>query len=316
MFGKESYDLTTDIASPEAELDLDALLKSLLQLRHFTPADGAAQMKERDLELLCVRTREIFMEQPMLLEVDAPMRIAGDVHGQYFDLLRLFHRCGYPEDQNYLFLGDYVDRGKNSIECVALLFAYKVKFPENFFLLRGNHEASAINKIYGFHDECKRRYSLKLWKTFADVFNCMPVCAILADRIMCMHGGLSPQLRHFDQIRELVRPGEVPDGGLLCDLLWSDPSEEVKGWGDNERGVSFSFGSDVLRSFLNQQDLDLVVRAHQVCENGYEFFGGRQLVTVFSAPNYCREFDNVGAVLGLSEDLKCSFMLLKPEHRR
>merc|ERR1712232_1292796 len=163
------------------------------------------------------------------------MRVAGDVHGQYFDLLRILEYGGQPEDVNYLFLGDYVDRGKNSIECVALLFCYKVKYPENFFLLRGNHECATINKLYGFFDECKRRYSVKLWRTFGDTFNQMPVCALMADRIICMHGGLSPQIMNdngLDLIRQIQRPREVEDTGLMCDLLWSDPAAGVgaEGW--------------------------------------------------------------------------------------
>lgn len=128
----------------------------------------------------------------MLLELEAPIKICGDVHGQYSDLLRLFEYGGYPPDANYLFLGDYVDRGKHSIETICLLMAYKIKFEENFFMLRGNHECSSINRLYGFYDECKRRYSIKLWKTFIDVFNCFPVAAIIDEKILCMHGGLSP----------------------------------------------------------------------------------------------------------------------------
>lgn len=137
----------------------------------------------------------------------------GDVHGQFYDLLRLFDYGGEPPKGNYLFLGDYVDRGKNSIETIGLLLAYKIKYPENFFLLRGNHESENINKIYGFFDECKRRYSVKLWKLFTDCFNCLPVAALIDDKIFCMHGGLSPDLQSFDQIRKIVRPTEIPDQG-------------------------------------------------------------------------------------------------------
>jgi len=122
---------------------------------------------------------------------------SGDIHGQYYDLLELFQIGGFPPDSNYLFLGDYVDRGKYSIETICLLLAYKIKYPENFFLLRGNHECSTINKLYGFYDECKRRYSVKLWKLFGDVFNTLPVIAIIDDKIICMHGGLSPDLQTF-----------------------------------------------------------------------------------------------------------------------
>ncbi|KAL2486454.1 Serine/threonine-protein phosphatase PP1 isozyme 2 [Abeliophyllum distichum] len=211
----------------------------------------------------------------------------SDIHGQYGDLLRLFEYGGFPPEANYLFLGDYVDRGKYSLETICLLLAYKIKYPENFFLLRGNHECASINRIYGFYDECKRRFNVRLWKVFTDCFNCLPVAALIDDKILCMHGGLSPDLLNLDQIRNLPRPNDVPDSGLLCDLLWSDPSREVKGWGMNDRGVSYTFGPDKVAEFLMQHDMDLVCRAHQVVEDGYEFFADRQLVTIFSAPNYC-----------------------------
>eukprot|EP00933_Yihiella_yeosuensis_P031596 TRINITY_DN25175_c1_g1_i1.p1 TRINITY_DN25175_c1_g1~~TRINITY_DN25175_c1_g1_i1.p1 ORF type:complete len:308 (-),score=38.82 TRINITY_DN25175_c1_g1_i1:43-966(-) len=297
-----------------ARLNLDGMLDLLMQKSSTKPQEGmAVPIPESELELLCYKVRETFSEQPMMLELDAPMKIAGDIHGQYFDLLRLLHYGGDPCETNYLFLGDYVDRGKNSIECIVLLLVIKAKFSENFFLLRGNHECSSINRIYGFFDECKRRYnSVKLWKLFGDVFNFMPVCALIDDRILCMHGGISPELTHLDLIRDLPRPAEVPDSGLLCDLMWSDPSPDVTSWGENDRGVSFTFGAEIVRSFLKKHDLDLIARAHQVVEDGYEFFAGRQLVTVFSAPNYCREFDNCGSLMNIDENLLCSFHVLKP----
>ena len=248
----------------------------------------------------------------MLLELEAPIKICGDVHGQYYDLLRLFEYGGYPPESNYLFLGDYVDRGKQSLETICLLLAYKIKFPENFFLTRGNHECASINRIYGFYDECKKRYSIKLWKIFTDCFNCLPVAALLDDKILCMHGGLSTELEKVEQIKLLVRPSDVPEEGLLCDLLWSDPEENPNGFGPNDRGVSVTFNSMFIENFLKNNDLDLICRAHQVVEDGYEFFGNRQLVTVFSAPNYCGEFDNSGAMMTVDENLVCSFQILKP----
>lgn len=199
------------------------------------------------------------------------LRITGDIHGQYGDLLRLFEYGGFPPEANYLFLGDYVDRGKQSLETICLLLAYKIKYPENFFLLRGNHECASINRIYGFYDECKRRFNVRLWKVFTDCFNCLPVAALIDDKILCMHGGLSPDLTNLDQIRTLPRPTDIPDSGLLCDLLWSDPSREVKGWGMNDRGVSYTFGQDKVGEFLMQQDMDLVCRAHQVVPSFFLF---------------------------------------------
>lgn len=251
-----------------------------------------------------------------MLELEAPLKICGDVHGQYHDLLRLFEYGGFPPESNYLFLGDYVDRGKQSLETITLLFAYKVKFPENFFLLRGNHECASITRIYGFYDECKRRYNIKLWKQFCDVFNCMPVCAIIDEKIICMHGGLSPEITSFDQVKRIVRPTDVPDTGLICDLLWADPDKDISGWAENDRGVSFIFGPDVVTTFLHKHDMDLVCRAHQVVEDGYEFFAKRQLITLFSAPNYCCEFDNAGAMMSIDDTLMCSFKVLKPVKKK
>lgn len=210
------------------------------------------------------------------------------------------------------------------------MLAYKIQYPENFFILRGNHECASINRIYGFYDECKRRYNIKLWKTFTDCFNCLPIAAIIDEKIFTMHGGLSPDLNSMEQIRRVMRPTDVssrsiqiredqqdlctnyskiPDCGLLCDLLWSDPDKDITGWSENDRGVSFTFGPDVVSRFLQKHDMDLICRAHQVVEDGYEFFSKRQLVTLFSAPNYCGEFDNAGAMMSVDESLLCSFQV-------
>eukprot|EP01002_Notosolenus_urceolatus_P002890 NODE_1758_length_1310_cov_21.540048_g1462_i0.p1 GENE.NODE_1758_length_1310_cov_21.540048_g1462_i0~~NODE_1758_length_1310_cov_21.540048_g1462_i0.p1 ORF type:complete len:331 (+),score=58.48 NODE_1758_length_1310_cov_21.540048_g1462_i0:159-1151(+) len=291
--------------------DVDVIIDKLLSCRNQR-VPRMVRLTEEEVVWLVLKTRDIFMSQPVLLEVGAPIKICGDVHGQYLDLLRLFELAGFPPHVNYLLLGDYVDRGPQSIETVALLLAYKIKYPQNFFLLRGNHEAASINRIYGFFDECKRRYNAKLWKMFSDTFNCMPVAAIVDDRIFCCHGGLSPDLHSIEQVRMITRPTDVPDNGLLCDLLWSDPAENTSGWADNDRGVSYTFGADIVSAFLNKNEYDLLCRAHQVVEDGFSFFGGRQLVTIFSAPNYCGEFDNAAAVMNVEENLVCSFQILQP----
>lgn len=194
------------------QIDVDSMIQRLLEARGNRPGKSI-KLDEEEIKGLCHRSREIFLSQSILLELEAPIKICGDIHGQYYDLLRLFEYGGFPPTANYLFLGDYVDRGKQSLETICLLLAYKIKYPENFFLLRGNHECASINRIYGFYDECKRRYSIKLWKTFTDCFNCLPVAAIIDDKIFCMHGGLSPELSSFDQIRQISRPTDVPDTG-------------------------------------------------------------------------------------------------------
>lgn len=299
----------------DVEVDVDSVIKQLLEVRGAR-AGKQVNLAEADIRALCIKSRDIFISQPILLEVEAPIKIVGDIHGQYYDLLRLFEYGGFPPEANYLFLGDYVDRGKQSLETICLLLAYKIKYPENFFILRGNHECASINRIYGFYDECKRRYSIKLWKTFTDCFNCLPVAAIIDEKIFCTHGGLSPEMKSLDQVRQIERPCDVPEEGLLCDLLWSDPDKDIVGWGQNDRGVSFTFGPDVVAKFLRKHDLDLICRAHQVVEDGYEFFAKRMLVTLFSAPNYCGEFDNAGSMMSVDESLMCSFQILKPAEKK
>ncbi|KAK9902662.1 hypothetical protein WJX75_001826 [Coccomyxa subellipsoidea] len=237
---------------------LDDVIDRLLEVRAGRPGKQV-QLTEQEIRHLCLTAKEIFMSQPNLLELEAPIKICGDIHGQYSDLLRLFEYGGFPPEANYLFLGDYVDRGKQSLETICLLLAYK---------------------------------------------------------ILCMHGGLSPELKSLEQVKRIPRPTDVPDTGLLCDLLWADPDKEIQGWGENDRGVSYTFGPDSVLDFLAKHDLDLICRAHQVVEDGYEFFAKRQLVTIFSAPNYCGEFDNAGAMMSVDETLMCSFQILKPAEKK
>ncbi|XP_030372749.1 serine/threonine-protein phosphatase PP-Y [Scaptodrosophila lebanonensis] len=287
--------------------DIDGLIETLITL------NGAyCTLDEQILRSLCLKAREVMIRQPMLLELEAPLKVCGDIHGQFSDLLRIFESCGWPPKSNYLFLGDYVDRGQQSLETICLLLAFKIRYPENFFLLRGNHECASVNRIYGFYDEVKRRYNVKLWRCFTDCFNFFPVAAVVADRIFCCHGGLSPNLHTMDQIKCLERPTDVPDQGLMCDLLWADLNHNGIGWGRNVRGVSFTFDEALVRSFLKRHKFDLMIRAHEVVEDGYEFFASRHLITLFSAPNYCGQMNNAAAVMNISYDLTCSFTILQP----
>lgn len=276
-----------------------------------------------EIKYILQKSRSIFLDQPTLLKLCPPVKIVGDIHGQFHDLIRIFKSCGFPPNTNYLFLGDYVDRGHKSLETILLLLCYKIKYPENFFMLRGNHESANITKIYGFYDECKRRLpqiagTHKLWKMFVDVFNTLPIAATINNKIFCIHGGLSPELQDLKQIETIKRPTDIPDTGLLADLLWSDPDSRVKTfsiskWPKNDRGVSYCFGKKHVDYFCSQFKMELIVRGHMVVEDGYEFFDKRKLVTVFLAPNYCGEFNNYGAVMGVDKTLCCSFELIKPQ---
>ncbi|KAI8992029.1 Metallo-dependent phosphatase-like protein [Mycotypha africana] len=274
-------------------------------------------LSQSEVIILCQYCFDLFLSQPALLELEAGVKIVGDIHGQYYDLMRLFQMSGFPPSANYLFLGDYVDRGMYSLETILLLLCFKLKYPNNFFLLRGNHESADVTRVYGFYDECKRRFNggVKIWRHFVDVFNSMPIAAVVGGRIFCVHGGLSPYLNSMQQINSIQRPIDIPEEGLLNDLLWSDPSDAFSDWSENDRGVSVCFGARNVDQFLNRFDLDLICRAHMVVEDGYEFFNNRKLVTIFSAPNYCGDFDNYGAVMTIAPDLLCSFELLPPEDK-
>ncbi|CAB62794.1 Serine/threonine-protein phosphatase [Caenorhabditis elegans] len=270
--------------------------------------------EERVLKLLDLALG-VFKAQKPMVEVNAPIKVCGDIHGQFPDLLRLFHRGGWPPTANYLFLGDYVDRGRFSIETIVLLLAYKVKFPCNFFLLRGNHECEFVNKTYGFYEECQKRYqSVRMYAAFQDVFNWLPLTGLIATKILCMHGGLSPLMTKeftLDTLRKIERPTEGKEG-LVADLLWADPISGLSGFMNNQRGAGCGFGRDSVLNLCSEFQLDLVCRAHQVVQDGYEFFAGRKLVTIFSAPHYCGQFDNCAAFMSCDEKLQCSFEILRP----
>ena len=293
------------------QIDVDSILERLLSVRGNKPGK-TVDLKEEEIKYLIDKSMIIFKEQKMLIELEAPLRVCGDIHGQYYDLLRIFEHCGYPGEFNYLFLGDYVDRGKQSLETICLLLAYKIKYPLKVHLLRGNHESSVTNRIYGFYDECKRRYNVRLWRNFTELFNYLPVAALIDEKILCMHGGLSPDLRNLSSISDISRPTEIPDSGLLCDLLWSDPDKEVLDFDENDRGGSVVFGEKIVQEFNRKNDLDLIIRAHQVVDDGYEFFAQRQLITIFSAPNYCGEFDNSAGIMIIDDALTCSLKVLRP----
>lgn len=290
----------------------DKILRQLFAARG-QPRDTHVQLKVQDILWLCQEAIEVLKVDPILLELEAPIAVCGDLHGQFFDLLEFINSSGKPPETKYLFLGDYVDRGRHSIETFTILLAMKVRYPDSVYLLRGNHETEDISRLYGFFAECASRYNQALWERFNEVFLYLPLAAVISKRIFCVHGGLSPKLENLDQIRAIKRPLVIPEHGMLADLLWADPSNEHQGFVESERGTSYTFGSDAARAFLDANDFDLVCRAHQVVCYGFDFpFEGREVLTVFSAPDYCDEFGNTGAILKVDENLKCTFDFVAP----
>lgn len=309
-------------------------------------------LREGEVKALCLRAREILVDESNVQRVDAPVtvgttrlkvlwwkwwntylpiipsmgccpliaffvlsfllsfyQICGDIHGQFYDLVELFKVGGECPDKNYLFLGDFVDRGYYSVETFLLLLALKVRYPDRITLIRGNHESRQITQVYGFYDECLRKYgSVNVWRYCTEIFDYLSLSAIIEDKIFTVHGGLSPSINTLDQIRVIDRKQEVPHDGAMCDLMWSDP-EEIDGWGLSPRGAGYLFGGDIVAMFNERNDLDLIARAHQLVMEGHRSMFNDALVTVWSAPNYCYRCGNVAAILELDENLERSFKI-------
>jgi serine/threonine-protein phosphatase 4 catalytic subunit len=225
--------------------------------------------------------------------------------------MELFKVGGDCPDTNYLFLGDFVDRGFYSVETFLLLLALKVRYPDRITLIRGNHESRQITQVYGFYDECLRKYgSVNVWRYCTEIFDYLSLSALIEDRILCVHGGLSPSINTLDQIRVIDRKQEVPHDGAMCDLLWSDP-EDIEGWGLSPRGAGYLFGGNVVKQFNHTNNIDLIARAHQLVMEGYKYHFDKMLVTVWSAPNYCYRCGNVAAILELDEHRNSNFKIFE-----
>ncbi len=275
-------------------LDIDALIENLKLFE---------LPKESEVSLLCAKAKEILIEEANVQKIDSPVTICGDVHGQFEDVLELFKVGGDCPDVNYLFLGDYVDRGYRSVETFLYLLALKVKYPDRITLIRGNHESRVITQSYGFYDECVKKYgSLNVWRNCTDVFDYLTLSALIDGKILCMHGGLSPKIKYIDDIRKIDRKQDVPHTGPMCDLMWSDP-DDVKSWTYSPRGAGWLFGQEIVETFLADNSIDLIVRAHQLIAEGYRSMFNDKLVTVWSAPNYCYKCGNVAAIMELDEHL-------------
>ncbi|KRX01807.1 Insulin-like growth factor binding protein, N-terminal [Pseudocohnilembus persalinus] len=263
-------------------------------------------LEEQMVKLICIKVKEIFIQEPNVKNVRTPVTCIGDIHGQFIDLQEIFQVGGHVPLTNYLFLGDYVDRGPQSVEVITLLFLLKIKYPERVTILRGNHETRGITQNYGFYVECQKKYGNTLvWEFYTDVFDYIPIGAIIDQKVFCVHGGLSPSIETIDQIAQLDRFQEIPHEGAFTDLMWSDPKQEpdddLKGFTLSSRGAGYYFGGDVLKKFLQLNKMEHLVRAHQLCQEGYQILFDNQMSTVWSAPNYMYRFKNLASILEIDE---------------
>ena len=237
--------------------------------------------------------KKFFATQPSLIDIPLgetdQVTVCGDTHGQYYDVLHLFEINGLPSPTNpYLFNGDYVDRGSFSTEVAITFLAFKLLYPNHFFMSRGNHETISMNRMYGFEGEVRHKYDSKCMDAFTEVFNLLPLAHVVNQKVFVVHGGLYSQENvKLDDIRKISRNSQPPDSGLMSDMLWSDP-QPVMGRGPSKRGVGLSFGPDITAAFLANNGLDLLVRSHEVKPEGYVVEHDGKCITVFSAPNYCK----------------------------
>ncbi|KAF9007076.1 Metallo-dependent phosphatase-like protein [Cyathus striatus] len=266
-------------------------------------------LPEADMKVLCERVKSILLEESNIQPVSSPVTICGDIHGQFWDLIELLRKGGDVPDTSYIFMGDFVDRGHYSLETVSLLFALKARYPDKVTLLRGNHESRQITQVYGFFDECQQKYgSATVWKACCNVFDYLNLAAIIDGEVLCVHGGLSPDIRTLDQIRVLSRAQEIPHEGAFCDLMWSDP-DDIDNWAVSPRGAGWLFGGAVTQEFNHLNRLTLIARAHQLVQEGYKYMFDSQLVTVWSAPNYCYRCGNLASIMTVHDDGSQSFMV-------
>ncbi|CED85279.1 metallo-dependent phosphatase [Phaffia rhodozyma] len=280
----------------------DPLISHLLKCKH---------LPEHTIKQLCLRVRSILLEESNVQPVSSPVTVCGDIHGQFWDVIELLRQGGMVGDdeggRGYVFMGDFVDRGLYSLETLSLLLALKARYPNKVTLLRGNHESRQITQVYGFYDECQQKYgNASVWKACCQVFDHLPLGAVIDGQILCVHGGLSPDIRTIDQIRTIARAQEIPHEGAFCDVMWSDP-DDVDTWAVSPRGAGWLFGAKVTHEFNHLNGLSLIARAHQLVQEGYKHMFDNQLVTVWSAPNYCYRCGNLASIMEVGDAGSTSF---------
>ena len=282
--------------------DLDKVLFDLTEMK---------LPKESVISDLCDSVIAILNKEMNVLAVNSPVTICGDIHGQFEDLLELFRIGGDCPEVNYLFLGDYVDRGYRSVETFLYLIGLKVKYPERIILIRGNHETRSVTQVYGFYDECNRKFgSLNVWHKCINVFDNMPIAAIIDSKILCVHGGISPNIPTIQDIEVFNRFIEVPNTGLMCDLMWSDP-DDIDNYQVSPRGAGYLYGKKAVEKFLFKNNLTSIVRAHQLVMEGYKNHFDQKVITIWSAPNYCYRCGNIAAILEYDENLNKTFKVFE-----
>jgi len=286
---------------------------------YLEKAQKGELLEELAIKVICLKLKEILTEEDNIKILSSPITVVGDIHGQFYDLLEIFKVGGNVPDINYLFLGDYVDRGPHSIETIVLLALLKLKYPKRITLIRGNHETRVVTQTYGFYTECQTKYGdIMVWQHITDMFDYLPIGALIDNEILCVHGGLSPHIETIDELSTLKRFQEIPHEGPLADIMWSDPDPDNMGFTISARGAGYMFGEDVFDRFMRLNKVTHFLRAHQLCMEGYQLLFNDRFMTVWSAPNYLYRFGNMASILEIDENKKFFFNLFAdaPESKK
>lgn len=301
--------LTTAKLTDEQLFDAEGRPHPQVLADHFV---SEGRLTEAQTMQILNRATAMLKEEPNLIRMKAPVVIVGDIHGQFYDLLKMFEVAGsMPPNSRFLFLGDYVDRGYFSVECFLYLLALKIHHPDHVIMLRGNHECRHLTRHFTFRLECVYKYSESLYDSCMAAFDALPIAAVVSDQLFCVHGGISPDLHTLEDVNSFHRFSDPPKSGLFCDLLWSDPDPNYGSESlltpvfppNTVRGCSYRFTYKAVNRFLTNNNLLAVVRGHEAQDNGYRLYdNGRpgafpSVITLFSAPNYCDAYNNKGAII-------------------
>ncbi|KAG5476839.1 hypothetical protein CUR178_04025 [Leishmania enriettii] len=299
--------------SSSALFDENGMTRPNVVREHF---QKEGLLHEADALAIITKCALLWKDEPNVLLLDDPVNIAGDLHGQFYDLLNLLSIGGDPSHQKYVFLGDYVDRGCFGMEVILLLMCYKICYPSTFVMLRGNHESRHLTAYFNFKREVLYKYSVAVYNAMMAAFDCLPLACIVNNRFLCVHGGLSPELKRISDISAIHRFREPPSSGPMCDLLWADPLDENEEdpaapqlfVPNTTRGCSYVYSNASACNFLQENDLVTIIRGHEAQDDGYHLYkkttkGFPAVICVFSAPNYCDTYDNRAAMVMLSRNI-------------
>ena len=344
---KNKFQIINNLTKENFELYenfIESLLKPNAWKNIQKTETGISKFKFRREHIIALTKacQEVVASQPIVLRLNTPIKVFGDIHGQYDDLMRFFELWGEPSENpsrgdinsiDYLFLGDYVDRGIYSLETICLLMALKIKYPDKIHLLRGNHEDHLINSTFGFYEECEYRLSddalcdeLNVFKIINEFFEYLPLVAIVENEIVCVHGGIGSCFTDISDVEKMQRPLPVihealtKEDQIIMDILWSDPTDN-----DSEKGIQpnvirdsksygniVKFGPDIVENFLNKNNVHMIIRAHECVPDGFERFSAGKLITVFSATDYCKRHKNAGGMLLITNNFEIIPHLIYP----